>query len=188
VRQLRADAAADVLAEQGLDGVGALAADTQTPHLVGEAGAGAGADAAALDADMLAWLEQDTPRSDVAYGYLVRRVALAGPQVVDDLLAGANGPQAQAAVLHAAGDPPAAWARLGRLGDDVARAYWDRFPPYGLGGDFHAVALAAEGLMSVGRNAAALSLIGLYARRTDSSDVAELAAAACEGLIAASRP
>jgi hypothetical protein len=184
VQQMRANAAAEVLTEKGLDGIEALASGTQWPHLVGAALA----DAAApdVDADMLVWLELDTPRPDVAYAYLARRIA-ADPAAVDALLAASSRPRAKAAILRAAGDPPAAWARLEALGDDVAQAYWQRFSFYGLG-DFQAVAQAAQGLMTVGRHAAVLALVSLYSEHVDSPDGAELVAAACEALLAADRP
>lgn len=184
VQQMRADAVAEVLAEQGLGGVEALAAGTQWPHLIGAALADAAAPT--LDADMLGWLEQDTPRPDVAYAYLARRIS-ADQQAIDGLLAAADGPGAKAAILRAAGDPPSAWPRLNAFGDDVAQAYWQRFSFYGLG-DFQAVAQAARGLMSVGRHAAVLAMISLYSKRADTPDGAELAAAACEALLAAGRP
>jgi hypothetical protein len=185
VQQMRADAAAEVLAEQGLGGIETLATGTQSPHLIGAALADTAAPA--LDADMLGWLEQDTPRPDVAYAYLARRIPVADQQAVDELLAAADSPRAKAAVLRAAGDPPSTWARLDVLGDDVAQAYWQGFSIYGLG-DFQAVGQAAQGLMSVGRFAAVLALVCLYTEHVDSPEGAVLAATACEELLAAGRP
>jgi len=185
VHQMRADAAAEILASEGLRSIEVLAAGTQWPHLVGVALADAAAPA--LDAEMLAWLVQKAPRPDVAYAYLSRSIVGAGQQAVDGLLAATDDPYSKAAVLRAAGDPPSAWARLDALGDDVARAYWKHFSFYGLG-DFKAVAQAAEGLMFAGRHAAVLALVGLYSAQVDTPEGAELAASACEALLAAGRP
>lgn len=185
VQEMRANAVTEILDAEGLSGIEVLATGTQWPHLVGVALADAAGPA--LDAEMLAWLVQTAPRPDVAYAYLSRSTASAGQQAVDALLAGTDDPYSKAAVLRAAGDPPSAWARLDALGEDVAQAYWKHFSFYGLG-DFKAVAQAAAGLMSAGRHAAVLALMSLYSAQVDSPEGAELAASACEALLAAGRP
>jgi hypothetical protein len=185
VQEMRASAVAEILDVEGLSGVEALAAETQWPYLVGVALADVVAPAS--DAEMLAWLVQTPPRREVAYAYLCRRTATADQQAVDALLAGTGDPYSKAAVLRAAGDPLSAWARLDALGEDVAQAYWKDFSFFGLG-DFKAVAQAAAGLMSVGRHAAVLALISLYSAQVDNPEGAELAASACEALLAAGQP
>ncbi|MGY5883431.1 hypothetical protein [Modestobacter lacusdianchii] len=180
VRDMRAAAMVEIVAGRGLDGVSALAEATPSAYLVG-AGL-ARADGVDADGDMLRWIDDERPRSEVGYAYFAERLRL-NAQAVEDLVAAAPSAVAKAAVLRAAGDPGAAWVRLAALGEDVTRHYWQQFGIYGLGGDFQQIADAVRGLLSVGRAAAALGLISLYSGRVDTLEVAELAADACEALL-----
>ncbi|WP_459868575.1 hypothetical protein [Calditerricola yamamurae] len=65
-------------------------------------------------------------------------------------------------LLEATRDFPRAWVVAAELGDDVARAFWQHFRYFGLGLHFTEVDYAANALMAVGRNAAALQLILPY--------------------------
>lgn len=181
----RADAVDDVLAD-GLDAVERMAAGAKVPHAVGTALATA---APLLDAEMLAWLAgaddpAGTTRAETAYAYVAGRVRDGGAGLVDELIALTDDAVARALVLRAARDPEAAWQRLEALPDGVAEQYWKRFSHVGLGGDFPAVLEAARGLVGARRYAAALDMMALYGKRTDSSEAAAVAATALEGLLA----
>lgn len=101
-----------------------------------------------------------------------------------DELTGTADPAVQATVLRAAGDPPAAWERLAELPDAVADRYWQDFSYIGIGTSFGHVLEAARCLTDAGRHAAALELIALYESQTDTAEAAEVAATACERLLA----
>ncbi|HZL63340.1 MAG TPA: hypothetical protein VFD50_00100, partial [Thermoleophilia bacterium] len=186
----RAAAAALVLDAGGLDAVARLAASAKAPHAVGAALAAAGP---GHDADMAAWLadadadaDTDTAkaRAETAYSYVAARLRDGGGALTDGLLALNDDPIARALVLRAARDPQAAWTRLAELPDGVAEQYWSRFSYVGLGHDFPAVLDAARGLVRAGRHAAALDMMALYSKGTDSVEAADLAATALEGLLA----
>lgn len=184
--RLRTNAVGDVLADGGLGAVERLADSANARHAVGAALAAA---APRHDSDMLAWLAladdpAGTARVETAYGYVAGRLRGAGFELVDELVALTDDPVARALVLRAGRDPQAAWQRLDVLPGSVSEQYWRRFSYFGLGGDFPAVLDAARGLVGAGRNAAALDLIALYAKRTDTPEAAAFAATALEGLIA----
>jgi len=182
VNQRRADAVDQVLAEGGLSAVTDLAASTQFPHLVGVALAQNRTD---LDADILAWLQEDQPsRRDVAFAYFVSRLRQEGPSLRDDLLRRTADPLTQARVLRATFDPPSAWEKLPELTETVAEHYWREFTYFGLGTKFEHALAAARALTEAGRHAAALDLIALYEKRADSPEAAEIVAKAFEGLLA----
>lgn len=185
VRDMRAVAVAEIIDGPGLDGVSALADATPSAYLVGAALARACAVEA--EVDMLRWIDDERPRSEVAFAYFAERLRIDG-QAVERLVSAANSPYAKAAVLRAWGDPVAAWARIEGLGENVAREYRQHFGIYGLGRGFEHGAEAVRALLRVGRAAAALGLISLYAERMNTLEVAELAAQACEMLLAAEHP
>lgn len=183
VRERRANAIERVLTEGGLDSVADLAAGTSHPHLVGVALA---QHTSAFDTEMLAWLSDVAgSKRDVAYAYLAARLSEDGPALGDYLLGLTNDAAVQAMILRATGDPPAAWAKLTELPQAVARQYWQGFVYFGLGGNFDRVLDAARGLLSARRYAAVIGLLALYERKVDTAEGAEVAAQACEGLLAA---
>jgi hypothetical protein len=185
VARVRAEAVAGVLSEQGLDAVARLAAGAKVPHAVGSALA---ASAPAHDADMLGWLARaDDPSAaalaETAYAYVAARLHDGGAERLDAMLAQTDDPVTVALVLRAAPEPRLAWQRLPEVGADAVEQYWKRFSYFGLG-DFQEVHRAAEGLAGAGRYAAALDMLALYTKRTDTPDAAELVATALEGLLA----
>jgi hypothetical protein len=182
VAERRSEAVGLVMSEGGLDAVAEMAAGTRYPHLVGKAIA---EHTAGVDADMLGWLAEGRPaRAAVAFAYLVARLSAGGTQLRDALLSDTDDPSAQAAILRATYDPPAAWEKLTELPAEVGEYYWREFTYFGLGPSFAYVLDAARGLMGAGRHSAALHLLGLYERQTDSAEAAETAVTACEGLLA----
>lgn len=184
VRERRVDAIGQVLSEGGLDAVAELAAGTSYPQVVGTALA---QHTPVLDADMLGWLSDPAvPTRDAAYAYLSVRLRKDGPSLRDELLSltGDNA-KLQATILRATYDPPAAWAKLAELPEPVGAEYWLGFIYFGLGGNFDAALEAARGLLSAKRYAAVIDLMGLYERKVDSAEGAELTAQACEGILAA---
>ena len=73
--------------------------------------------------------------------------------------------------------------RADRLGADTAKAFWGEFAYVGLGHDFDKAIEISGRLSSVGRSAAAVDLLALYARQSPSADYAIAAAGALEALI-----
>ena len=181
VNERRAAAVGEILRRDGLSAVEKLAAGTQCPHLVGYALAEEAND---QDNTLLAWLSDEDPsRSSVALGYFAQRLRVQDPSRLDDLLSATDDALVQARLLRSTRDPAAAWARLAAMNDAVASHYWREFEYYGLGGDFQHALTAARSLITAGRHAAALDLIVLYERRNDTSEAAEVAALALEGLV-----
>jgi hypothetical protein len=181
VLKRRADAVGQVLSEGGLDSVIDLASGTSYPHLVGVALAHHTTE---LDGEMIPWLSRDQLRQSIAYAYVARRLNQA-PEVVDEFLDATDDESSQAMILRATNNPPIAWEKLGALGGSITDEYWKNFSYFGLG-DFEHVARAVAGLLGARRYAAALDLIALYGRRSDyGAEIAEQAATALEGLLAA---
>ena len=88
----------------------------------------------------------------------------------------------RARVLLCSHDFPRAWEVARGDGEEVARAFWTHFRTYGLGHDFSHVEHVARQLIGVGRRAAALHFILLYARRLDKKEeLVVLVAEALEG-------
>ena len=185
IAERRAEAIGQILAEGGLPAVAELAAGTEHPHVVGMALADHTSD---LDLEMVSWLPEDEPgRRPAAFAYLASRLRREGTPLADRLLVANDDPGVQATLLRATANPQEAWERLGKLPSLVAERYWKEFTYFGLGPSFGLVLEAARGLISADRHAAALHLISLYERRTGADDTAEageVAATACEGLLA----
>lgn len=70
-------------------------------------------------------------------------------------------PLAQARLLQAVADLPAAWAKARQLGEAVEQAYWESFSIFGRG-NFTLVDEASRELLNHGRPTAALDLMQLY--------------------------
>lgn len=68
-----------------------------------------------------------------------------------------------ARLLLTTGDFPTAWETAEACGLEVAQLFWREFHVWGLGSDFGFVLLAASRLLDVGRHAAALELLQIYA-------------------------
>lgn len=182
VIERRTEAIGQVLSEGQLTALAELASRVQYPYLVGTALA---EHTTELDDDMLGWLNEPSPRRDVALGYLRTRLRREGTPLRDALLTRSEAPALQATILNATDDPPAAWRKLAELSEEVSEHYWRNFVYYGLGGTFEHVVEAAPNLVNVGRYAAALDLISLYSKQSDSVEAAQVAATACEALLTA---
>lgn len=183
---LRANAVREIVHVDGLDGVVRLADGSGSPHAVGTALAAA---LPTHDAQMTKWLghaeeESWATRVETAYGYISGRLHTVSPGTIETLLGLTDDPTAQALILSAARNPPDAWRRLATLPTEVAEQYWKRFSYYGLGHGFDRVLEALQGLIGVGRRAAALGMADLYSRSIESKEAAELVADALEGLLA----
>lgn len=180
VRERRARAVGRALAEGGLASVFELAGGTPYPQLVGTALAEY---TSGVDAEMVACLSlDDRIRSEMAFAYIARRLRSEG-ELCDALLRATRDPRAQAMILEATYDPPAAWGRFGRLDSAVAEEYWKRFSYSGLG-DFAHVLQAVRGLLGAHRYAASIDLMALYEEKVDFPEAAQLAATALQGLLA----
>lgn len=177
----RALAVGEAIDHRGLDAVADLAAGTEYPHLVGAALA---EHSGTWDPEMLAWLQSDaSPATDVAGGYLVRRLRDEGDELRDSLIAVAEDPLTRARILRLSGRPAASQALLPDLGPEVTEHYWREFVYFGLGRNFRGAVEAAWALLDVGRAAAALDLVMLYTTEESSTEAAQVAAAALEALL-----
>ena len=166
VNERRTEAIGQVLGERGLPAIVDLAARTNFPHLVGTALA---QHAANLDGEMLAWLEADqAPDRDIAFAYLGRRLRENGTVLRDQLLGQTEDPLTQSRILRATFDPPSAWEKLPELPASVAEHYWREFTYFGLGASFGHALTVARALSDIGRHAAALDMMVLYSKQTDS--------------------
>lgn len=182
MQELRSQAVDEVYRSGGADAVAQLAADTEYPNFVGDALARVGAGS---DDTMLAWLTaDDRSRFEVAFAYVRGRLRDGGAELRDRWLSTSSDVLAQARILRATLDPPAAWTKLTELDPAVADRYWQEFTYYGLGLDFGPVLQAARSLTAAGRPAAALHLLVLYRKRHDTAEAAGVAADALDALIA----
>ena len=178
----RAAAVGEILAHGGIDALVEIAHQTPYPYLIGTALA---AHSDNYDKEMLARLTLgETPASDIAAGYLNRRLRQTGTELRDQLLRETQDPLTQARILRFTGNPSEAWAKLRELEPAVAEHYWREFVYYGLGSDFPHAHEAAWALLDAGRPAAALDLLLLYMRKGDKrAEAAEIAASGLEALL-----
>jgi hypothetical protein len=183
--QRRRDAMGEILSGGGLNDARLLAKSSPVPWSVGVAIADATANE--HEGELLALLVADDPADvEVAHAYATRRFGRDGWAWVEHL-AGEDSPLSphqKARLLIATKDYPRAWEVAEGLGNSVAIEFWNRFTPYGLGGDFSHVHHAAQRLLGVGRHGTALRLLQLYARRDPSEVSAELIAQTLEATLA----
>jgi hypothetical protein len=181
----RKEAVADIDAAGGLGALQQLAHEAEQAWWVGVAIADASE--AKYEDELLNLLgADDRVEADLGASYAARRFDRDGWTWVEDVLqrfASLSAVQ-RAIILVQTRDYPMAWERADSLGQDVAREFWKQFGPYGLG-NFQQAADAAERLIGVERNAAALSLIELYVKRNGSDTVRllDLAATALRTLL-----
>ena len=181
-REARSRAAAEILEQQGFDGLLRLADSAEQPWLVGMAAAEH--TSAELDNAIVTLIDADERRrSTFAAGYATWRYRAEGlPWVESRLPALAERPLAQARLLQVVDDLPEAWQLTGDLGPEVQQAYWNEFSPLGRG-DFQLVNESARQLLDFGRPVTALDLLALYARREDRRVSADLALEALEAFV-----
>ncbi|HVQ90372.1 MAG TPA: hypothetical protein VMU51_05000 [Mycobacteriales bacterium] len=187
----REGAVADIDAKGGYDHLSQLAREATQPWWVGVAIADATGDK--YEDRLLALLgSSDSIEAGVGFSYAARRFVQGGWPWLEAALERMSDLSSmhQALLLLSTADYPRAWQRADQLGQEVAGEFWKKFQPYGLGPGFAYVAHAVGRLMAVGRNAVALALVELYARR-DAADIELLvdpAASALESLIVADDP
>jgi hypothetical protein len=181
----RKDAVSEIDRSEGYSALLHLAHEATQAWWVGIAIADA--TAAKYERELVSFLgSDDSVDSELGASYVARRFKHEGWPWLEQLpertpsLTTAQ----RAILLLQTSDYPKSWQRADELGEETARAFWIRFRIYGLGG-FTNTAYAAERLMRVGRNAAALQLIEIYIKR-EGSDVKQLlehAASALEALL-----
>ena len=181
----RRDTMREIEAEGGLDAVRRLAASAEVSWSVGIALAEA---CPTYDDELLPLLESDSASDlQLAGQYYSQRFRDEGWDWLDALVARQDGEASirRARLLLAAREFPAAWERAEGQGGSVDDDYWRNFVPYGLGGDFQHVEHVADKLIRVGRNAAAMDLLGVYSRRDGVDEVtrADLVATGLEALL-----
>jgi hypothetical protein len=181
----RVEAVAAVIEAGGTQALADLVDGVSHPYVVGYSLAGHPGD---FDQVMVMWLQEGPHRQQAARGYLRARMRGEDAAVCDRLLTYTEDPAIHAAILQSVNDPREAWDKLPELGEEATRSYWCGFAYYGLGPDFFGVEHAARNLAEIGRAAAALDLIALYSNRVTSLEAAEVAAQACEALLAREEP
>ena len=187
----RRDAVSSIDTAGGFIALRRLAEEAEQAWWVGVAIADATADK--YENELLAFLgSSDAVEAQLGASYATRRFVQGGWQWVEDVLSRHSEltPRQQGTLLVRTLDYPVAWERADEIGHEVAEEFWKQFQLYGLGGDFPHTAHTADRLIGVGRNAAALSLIELYAKRdgADTGRLLELAASALEELLSADDP
>jgi hypothetical protein len=182
----RRDAISEILAEGGLEAVRQLAATSVVSWCVGIALADA---APTIDPSLLDLLSSDGRDLELAGQYFSQRFRQEGWEWLLEILEQHPEIDAlrRARLLLATRDFPEAWNVAERLGPAVQDHYWRGFVPYGLGSDFGHLEFVAEQLMTVGRSAAAIDLIGIYIGRGQENEeqLAELIARGLEALLTA---
>ncbi len=119
--------------------------------------------------------------TDMGSQYLRHRFTQGGWDWVDRLMETLMpAPYAAAELLIATGDPPAAWDRADRLGDEVANQYWNRVKIFGYDLKIEHVTEAVQRLQAVSRHDSALALLSRYIPQSSGSGLAELVADALE--------
>ncbi|MFM7536969.1 MAG: hypothetical protein ACKO91_14410 [Acidimicrobiales bacterium] len=185
--ELRTQAAREIDAESGLAGITSLAQKSVISGVLGWSLAGAVDDK--YSGALLGLLVSDDAKLvELSGAYFARLCRDRGWEWLGGLL-DENldlDPTQVARLLLGSRDYPASWNEADSRGDAVATAFWLRFPTFGLGHDFAFVALVAERLMKVGRNAAALDFLNMYSSRSEIAreSLVELIATGLEGILA----
>lgn len=162
----RTVAVAEILDQEGFDGILRFAADCALPGQIGAAlERAAGADYEDALVDLLD--SPDSATSNLAFGYFTHRFTSTGWDWLDRFIDEhrSSSPAVLSRLLRAAWDPKEAALRADRLGDDIAREFWTNFSYFGLGQDFDEATRLSGRLLEFGRPAAALDLLALYGRR-----------------------
>lgn len=188
VDEFRRDAVTEVDTTFGWLGLHEFARSSKLSWAVGMAMADAGM--AQHEENVLGLLDSEVAAdTDLASGYLTRRFRLEGWPWAEPLLAKPLTELQKGRILVCTGDFPRAWELAEAMGDGVGAAFWKYFPASGLGHDFAHAAYAAGRLMEVGRRAAALGLLRLYAGKGEQSERhAELILTGLEQLASTDRP
>lgn len=185
VASRRTVAVREIVDEDGFDGLVRFATECSVPGQVGAALERAAA--GRYEEGLLDLLDSsERPKAELAFGFFSQRFTSEGWRWLDAFIAGhqSRSPAVLSRLLRAAWDPAEAAARADSLGGDVAREFWTNFTYFGLGQDFRNAVTLSTRLIEVGRNAAALDLLALYAQQ-QGTDVgyAEAVLRAFEALI-----
>jgi hypothetical protein len=180
----RTAAVADILTEEGIEYVTNFAVDSPLPGQVGAALARA-ADGE-FEERILSVLDSDeVPAADFAFGYFGQRYRHGGWPWLDALIEANSSlsPTVLSRLLRSTWDPSTACERAEALGPSVASDFWKNLSYMGLGEGFRLATVFSERLVAVGRSAAALDLLALYARRGVDEFYAGAIASAFESLM-----
>lgn len=179
----RAAAVEEIYATGGLEAVLSFAAQLEFPGQIGAALAQAVA-AEDIDFRLVPVLGEDSDNSaTVALAFFAERFRSGGWAYLDMILERSPSPVVSARLLRSTWQPLDAAARADELGPEVAEVFWREFSYFGLGHDFEATIDVARRLREVGRAAAAVDLLALYARQDGSEEFAVAAAEALEALM-----
>lgn len=152
----------------GLVGTLKFALDVEFPGAVGVSLADSSN--GEYDDEIVGLLASNVPaEKDFAIGFFSRRFKFEGWTWLEALTdRTADIPSESVGLLLAITDDfPAAWEKAEELGEDVERAFWSVFSPYGLGKDWEHLQLAASKLNAFTRPCTALRLMEIYLTTQD---------------------
>ena len=118
----------------------------------------------------------------MAYAYVKQRLLASDDSLLDQLLSLTQESLNRSRILGLARDPVKAWERLESSEPVVAEHYWEFFY-FGLGQDFSRSLELAWSLLDAGRPAAAIDVVSIYERHSDTYEAAEIVAVALEMLL-----
>lgn len=169
-----------IVDEHGIAELSDLVSSVKVPEAVGWALAAARPQ---FDGELLDMLDVGESSQLLAERYFARRFANKGWGWLEDFMTTHShiSPARRARLLLLSRDFPKA-ADLADDDPDVATYYWGQFSPYGFGPSFNGVERVATSLMQIGRNAAALRLLGLYTTTRESEAPPSYAELILEGL------
>jgi hypothetical protein len=185
VNDQRRDAVSAIDKEGGLELIKRLAGEAAVPWAVGIGLSGAVAGKYVTQLVSLLG-SSDRAMLELASAYFTRQFACDGWPWLSGLLErGDLSPLERARLLLATRDFPSAWEEADAQGERVASEFWNNFPTFGLGHDFAFAEIVGTRMMGVGRFAAALDFLHLYARQDgqDEGTFADLVADGLEGLL-----
>lgn len=180
----RRQAVEEIYSFGALEGVLGFAERTDAPAQVGRALAELAVDNE-VEVELLDALSDDpSPRESAAFGFFAERFRSRGWSYLDALIQRSPTVTATARLLRGTGKPIEAAERADRLGPETSDIFWREFSYVGLGHDFAGATQLASRLSAVGRYAAAIDLLALYARENVTAEYAVAAADALEALMA----
>lgn len=160
----RAECVKDLVKQNGYESVKKLAHAAEEPWWVGVALVDAAA--AKYDAEILPTLLDcgDSPLEGYARGYAARRASVGGWDWIKALPLATWKPKQTAIVLEFLPNEQATWEFVATLGEAVEAEYWRMARPFVQGGADE-VEYVVRKLVSVGRSASALDVLGMATTR-----------------------
>ena len=128
---------------------------------------------------------------DFAASFMWRRFTQGGWDLFGELLDkhADTSPEARGRLLLATGDFPEAWKVAAERGDEVAHAFWKLWRTHGLPADSPHIVEAGQGLLGVGRCAAALDFVSMHLHGAeDDPKYADFVVSALKALLALEEP